>query len=645
MKKGKIIAVILSICLIGVLGKNILVSMASFIDANRDAKNSKVVKEQSNEDITESINTIASIEQGINIKEDSITADMLEEQLGETPLVTLGDETAVQEYLEDNGSGNDKTDTDYFSVDNSKSKYFPPICNQGSINSCTAWATVYYQMSYAVNKALDRDGSKKDNQMSPIWIYNMINGGENEGTYYTDALKVLSEVGAVPYRNVYSYVSVNGSNIRNIAAAKENWLDARKYRVKEYYTFDLGNNSKYLNTQIYKPGSKALKSVKTALANGEIITCTTYTTKCWKRATIEENPNVPENSKYVGEKIVTRNEVITGEGCHRVTIVGYNDNIWVDINENGLVEEGEKGAFKLANSYGANYDNKGYFWVSYDALNRKSSVNFNKDKVDLSPTNRKPALVGAIGYTVDVDPTDSNLFLALDIDTDNASTVEIHIKATSKNNGRTYEYDPVPFANSGMLKTLGAYPFNSNKTSSFFMIDLSNMISKINKNDIDRYNWEITVTDNLADGCYLTINSAKFYDVNTDKYYDTSISKAVKLDNNFEIITSGNKADYSTMTTNKAIYSFVAEESKEFVFSSPLDYADKRYYEIYVLDKEYSGDIDKIGETYSPLVKTNQGTGSIDIKKGQYVYCIAKNKSAWTGFIYRNNCRLTIEVK
>lgn len=645
MKKGKIVLLILSICMLGVFGKNILVSMASFEKVSRD-NHSISSKKSVNENITESINPVVSVEQGLYVKEEDLTSEMLGEQLGTTPLVTLTGTEEVNKYLSDEGMGANKEGNDYSSVDNSNSKYFPPICNQGSINSCTAWATVYYQMSYAVNKALDRDGKIRDNQMSPIWVYNMINGGANEGTYYGDALKILSEIGAVPYRNVYPYVSVNGTNIRDIATLKENWLEARKYRVKEYYTFDLGNESKLVGTQIYKPNSKVLNGVKTALANGEIITCTTYTTRCWKKATIEKRSEVPENSKYEGEKIVTRNEFISGEGCHRVTIVGYNDNIWVDINENGKVEEGEKGAFKVANSYGVDSNNEGYFWVSYDALNRKSSVNTNKENVNLSPSNRKPALFSAIGFNVDVNPDDSKLFLELNIDTEKASTVEVHISAINKNNGKKYQYDPVPFVNSGLLKSVGDYPFYSKKgTNALFMIDLSNMIKEINKNDIDRYNWEITVSDNKEDNVYLIINSARFYDVTNDKYYETNISETKKLDNSFEIITGGNKANYSLMTTNKAIYSFITQETKEFIFSTPHEYADKRYYEIYVLDEKFSGNIETISDRFTPKIKTNQGTGSIEIEKGKYVYCVAKNKSAWDGFIYRNMCKLSIELK
>lgn len=38
--------------------------------------------------------------------------------------------------------------------------------------------------------------------------------------------------------------------------------------------------------------------------------------------------------------------------------------------------------------------------------------------------------------------------------------------------------------------------------------------------------------------------------------------------------TTSNEADYNTVYINKVIYSFVAEESKKLVFSTPLEYAD-----------------------------------------------------------------------
>ena len=38
-----------------------------------------------------------------------------------------------------------------------------------------------------------------------------------------------------------------------------------------------------------------------------------------------------------------------------MTIVGYNDDLWIDVNGNGRLDPGERGAFLVANSWGPNW--------------------------------------------------------------------------------------------------------------------------------------------------------------------------------------------------------------------------------------------------------------------------------------------------
>jgi hypothetical protein len=64
----------------------------------------------------------------------------------------------------------------------------------------------------------------------------------------------------------------------------------------------------------------------------------------------------------------------TDVGPHAMTLVGYNDNIWIDVNGSGEEESGERGAFKIVNTWGESYANDGFCWVAYDALNTVSSV-------------------------------------------------------------------------------------------------------------------------------------------------------------------------------------------------------------------------------------------------------------------------------
>ena len=53
---------------------------------------------------------------------------------------------------------------------------------------------------------------------------------------------------------------------------------------------------------------------------------------------------------------------------HAMTVVGYNDNIWIDLNGNNIVDTNEKGAFKIASSWGTTniWEDEGFSWFLYN---------------------------------------------------------------------------------------------------------------------------------------------------------------------------------------------------------------------------------------------------------------------------------------
>ncbi|MBN1648616.1 MAG: C1 family peptidase, partial [Spirochaetales bacterium] len=99
------------------------------------------------------------------------------------------------------------------SVDLSGSIHFPPIGNQGGQGSCVAFANGYYARTY--EEALDNDWdlssitwsglwpgqpqSGQEHILSPRFIYNQINDGYDDGSYYIDALDVVAKLGVATW--------------------------------------------------------------------------------------------------------------------------------------------------------------------------------------------------------------------------------------------------------------------------------------------------------------------------------------------------------------------------------------------------------------------------------------------------------------
>ena len=111
-------------------------------------------------------------------------------------------------------------------------------------------------------------------------------------------------------------------------------------------------------------------NLKQLLANGHVATFATWVYS-WQVAAIKNDPSNTADNSFVGQ--VAMSYVNGSSGGHMMTIVGYDDSVWIDQNGNGVVDPGELGAFKVANSWG-NYWNGGFIWASYDSFYATSQV-------------------------------------------------------------------------------------------------------------------------------------------------------------------------------------------------------------------------------------------------------------------------------
>lgn len=386
------------------------------------------------------------------------------------------------------------------SIDNSNSKYFPLIKSQGSIGSCVAWAETYYQYTYTMNKYLGIE-TRPDNTFSPKWVYNLANCGEDKGSVASDVYEIMKEQGNVPWSMVpYDNDYLSWSPVEDI------WKTAINYRIKDYQFFeDVGNKDSSLITSA---DDVDLEPIKTALSNGDILTFSTHINS-WKTGTLKTNPNVPENSIYSGEEVVIAQNGV--KGGHRMTIVGYNDNIWTDINNNNKVDDGEMGALKIANSWGDNYANDGFIWLSYDALNATTSVAGAENATGRS----KP--VSSVAR-IDVQPygTGTDLYLRYTLNTSDRTQVKGYVVA--EKNGTEYSHTVNPRTTLGQVGAF-SYDGTTNSNDGTMIYALNNVVPDITPENYNEYTWSVRFEDRKADNTVLTVKNAEIVDKTTNKTY------------------------------------------------------------------------------------------------------------------------------
>jgi hypothetical protein len=188
----------------------------------------------------------------------------------------------------------------------------PPVGNQGTQQSCVAWAIAYALKSYQEKLELGQQYL-----FSPSFIYNQINNGMNAPTYVTDALNLLSDQG-VCQLNEMPY-NENDWTSKPSATAKE---DAKKFRIDFWRQVNIQD----------------IKEVKAQLAAGYPVIIGAEVSKEFI------------NDGYAKKADFVWKEAGTSAGGHCMLLVGYDD---------------KKSAFKVMNSWGKDWGDNGFAWIDY----------------------------------------------------------------------------------------------------------------------------------------------------------------------------------------------------------------------------------------------------------------------------------------
>ncbi|MFX1484656.1 MAG: C1 family peptidase, partial [Promethearchaeota archaeon] len=284
----------------------------------------------------------------------------------------------------------------------------PPIGDQGSQGSCTAWAWGYYCLTHQIAAANGYwDTSNSNHQFSPAYIYNQINDGTDSGSSQWDA-SLLTEVFGCATLDTMSYSDTDWITWPSETA----YTEAMKYRTVNP-TWDSLIDDADLNV------------LKAYLADGNtaVIGIEIYSA-FYSFDTVN---NVYTTSHIVGDPV----------GGHAVCLVGYDDN--------KATTDGS-GAFLLVNSWGPGWGDSGFWWMSYEAIKNYDICHRQVYYCDVISQPHSPDLVGSIRLSHEKrgDVLEAGLMISLDVNGYEQHWELLSIGPTIAQRSGLYQNHPFP---------------------------------------------------------------------------------------------------------------------------------------------------------------------------------------------------------
>ena len=205
------------------------------------------------------------------------------------------------------------------------SAYLPPVGNQGQTGSCAAWAVAYYYKTLQEASPLQHNWidvkTNTSHQFSPGFTYSQVShqgGGSTEGDNYW----IIIQQGCAPL----SAMPSTGTMTQTPTFSQ--YEAALPFRAESAEVL------------------WSLTELRQRLAQGD--------------AFVIGIPVYPDLLGK-GSGIYNRGYSYDYLGYHALAVVGYNDSL-------KYADGKMRGAFKVVNSWGSNWGNHGYFWISYNTI-------------------------------------------------------------------------------------------------------------------------------------------------------------------------------------------------------------------------------------------------------------------------------------
>ena len=247
-------------------------------------------------------------------------------------------------------------------IDNSRSIHFPPVIDQYGY-SCNQASSIGYLLTYQINCDRGMNARMPENRLSPYFAWNFLNSGQNDkGVSYFDSWELVKAIGC-PDEKSFGFIDAT-----TWMDGYESYYRGMHNRIKGLYKIDVSTLNGLLTLKQWLHNQNGTSNYG-ACANFQIGSANIgYVT-------------LPDASQDAGASMVSHFSSAVG---HSMTIVGYNDSIWYDWNGDGnftnpasyndvgelTMEYWEKGAIICANTFGNQWENRGFVYVPYRLLTK-----------------------------------------------------------------------------------------------------------------------------------------------------------------------------------------------------------------------------------------------------------------------------------
>lgn len=261
------------------------------------------------------------------------------------------------------------------SVDNSVSRYFPPVIDQKG-GSCAQAAHIGYMFTYEVNRLLDRSAGIPENRFSYLYTWNLLNGGHDEGTFGLEGISLALMNGVVSEADFpLQYSATNFYWV----SGYDKYYRAMHYQSEGFVHIDASTREGIDAARNYlydknEPGSP-----------GGVLTFSSKATG-WKFIEYKG----PSETGYA-----CLQTSLASDGSHALTIVGYDDTVEFKAPDGSL----SNGAFIVINSWGEYYHDRGRFYLPYWFFLQPDRKNgdLSADLQGIIVSYNKPSIVFRVG--------------------------------------------------------------------------------------------------------------------------------------------------------------------------------------------------------------------------------------------------------